>query len=243
MSQESNNIDPNGPLDQLPPEKKAKLTFSLRKVRSLEEAESIVVALDAKGIPAEMILDGGIVDPIFIGSTPSNKYEILVREEDKESADVIFWQWAQDAIDQIPKTYHLYDYSSAELTQILVESTEWNELDVLLAEKILRDRKVDINLGEIEQHRVARKKKLAEPQNGQTAWIVIGYIFAVLGGFIGMLLGYSLWKARKRMPDGEKMPAYTEDVRNHGKIIFFIALVVFSGAFLRMMWQIIKKGN
>ncbi|MDB3907327.1 hypothetical protein N9355_07630 [Crocinitomicaceae bacterium] len=90
MVEERDDSRENEILDQLSPEKEVKLTYSLRKVRSLDEAESIIHALDLKGIPAEMNLDGGIVDPIFIGGTPSNKYEILVKEEDKEDANAIF---------------------------------------------------------------------------------------------------------------------------------------------------------
>ncbi len=230
-------------LDQLTPEKKVGLTFSLRKVSSLDEAESIVHALDLKGIPAEMILDGGIVDPIFIGDTPSNKYEILVKEEDKEDADKIFWEWAEESIRQIPENYHLFEYSNSELKQILVESTEWNELDVLLAEKILRDRKVEIDRSEIDENREQRKQDMAKPQSGQEGWIVIGYIFALLGGFVGLLLGYSLWKAKKRMPDGEKTYAYAAPVRKHGQIIFFIALAFFTLSTLILILQSVQRAD
>ncbi|PWL27128.1 MAG: hypothetical protein DCO96_12385 [Fluviicola sp. XM-24bin1] len=212
-------------LDQIPPEKDPNLDYSLRKVRSPQEAEAIVMALAEKGIPAQMILDGGIMDPIFIGNTPQNKYEILVQEDDKVAADKIFWELAEASIKEIPKDYHLYQYSDTELKQILVESIDWNELDVLLAEKILRDRNVELNFTEIDKSREDRKKQLAEPQSGQEAWIVIGYIFTLLGGFVGLLLGYSFWKAKKRMPDGEKTYAYSASVRTHGKIIFFIALI------------------
>lgn len=228
MVEERDDSRENEILDQLSPEKEVKLTYSLRKVRSLDEAESIIHALDLKGIPAEMNLDGGIVDPIFIGGTPSNKYEILVKEEDKEDANAIFWEWAQEAISQIPKDYYLFEYSNSELKTILIESTEWNELDVLLAEKILRDRDVAIDVSEIDAKRNDRKKEMAQPQSGQEGWILIGYIFSFIGGFVGLLLGYSLWKAKKRLPDGEKTPAYASNVRTHGKIIFFISLVFFT---------------
>lgn len=215
-------------LDQIPAESDKNLTHSLRKVRSLSEAESIMHALDLKGIQAKMLLDGGIVDPIFIGNAPQNKYEILVHEDDRQEAESIFWEWAQEVISEIPEDYHLFEYSDQDLIQILVESTEWNELDVLLAEKILRDRKVPVNFDEIDNNREQRKQELAKPQSGQTGWIVIGYLFAFLFGFVGMLLGYSLWKAKKRSPDGDKSYAYADAVRVHGKIIFFISIISFA---------------
>ena len=215
----------------------AEFTYSLRKVSSVDEANIIIERLAERGIEATLSVDSGIVDPIFIGNSPSNKYEILVRSEDKNDADVIFWEWAKETVDHISSDYYLFEYSDEELEKILIESSEWNELDVLLAEKILKDRNVTVDAEAIKVGRNNRKQELANPESGQTPWIIVGYILALLGGLFGMLIGHSLWKASKRMPDGEKVPAYNIHVQNHGRNIFFIALVVFLLAILRIIYR------
>jgi len=214
----------------------SKFTYSLRKVSSIDEANAILERLNEKDIEAEISVDSGIVDPIFIGNAPSNNYEILINAADKDSADAIFWQWANETIDQIDTDYYLFDFSNDELKKVLIEASEWNELDVLLAEKILKDRKVSIDNEDIAANRDSRRKQLAKPESGQLVWIILGYISACLGGLFGMLIGHSLWKATKRMPDGEKVPAYDQNVQNHGKNIFFIALIIFTLVVLRIIY-------
>ena len=59
-------------------------------------------------------------------------------------------------------------------------------------------------------------------------WIIFGYVAALIGGFIGILLGYSLWLSKKKLPNGSKVPAYNEEIRKHGRIIFYLGIIMFA---------------
>lgn len=57
-----------------------------------------------------------------------------------------------------------------------------------------------------------------------TALIVAGYVFAVLGGLIGVAIGANLRNSKVAVGDGRKMPKYDASSRKHGLIISVIAL-------------------
>jgi len=65
-------------------------------------------------------------------------------------------------------------------------------------------------------------------QQGQPGgWRVpVGYVFALLGGLIGIVLGGQLWRGKIAGPQGFKVPRFDESARFHGKIIFAIGCVM-----------------
>ncbi|MFC2101912.1 DUF4339 domain-containing protein [Bacteroidota bacterium] len=56
--------------------------------------------------------------------------------------------------------------------------------------------------------------------------IIVGYIFAVLGGVIGLIIGVYLWQGTKKV-DGMKVKKYDENAQRNGLFIFIIAIVMF----------------
>ncbi|WP_431243320.1 hypothetical protein ACQ9BO_01130 [Flavobacterium sp. P21] len=54
-----------------------------------------------------------------------------------------------------------------------------------------------------------------------------GYLFSLLGGGIGMVIGYSLWTSKKTLPNGERVYSYNEADRKHGKTIFILGTIIF----------------
>jgi hypothetical protein len=215
------------------------LNFSLRNVATQEEAQEIQVFLEKEGVESKISIESGDLAPVFIGNAPTNKFEILISENDIEIANALFLNWAESTLEDIPKDYHLYKFNDAELTKILVESDEWNETDVLLAKRILKNRKVELDESVIQKDKKLRKVALQKPESGQTVWIIVGYILSLLSGFFGILIGYALWQAKKRLPDGSKVPAYDTNVRTHGQIIFYISIAIFASALLLRLFGII----
>ncbi|MGI4761273.1 MAG: hypothetical protein ACRYF0_11235 [Janthinobacterium lividum] len=71
--------------------------------------------------------------------------------------------------------------------------------------------------------------ELAQPGNykDHKAWILRGYISALLGGFFGMLIGYQLYTHRKQLPGGRRVPAYSAHDRVHGLRIIVLGAIVF----------------
>jgi hypothetical protein len=65
--------------------------------------------------------------------------------------------------------------------------------------------------------------------------VVTGYFFAVLGGFIGLIIGASLRNAKTQLPTGAKVFKYNVTTRKHGGVIMAISIMMMVvGMFLRI---------
>lgn len=199
----------------------------LRTAPTKIEADQIVELLLSNGIASVITKDSGDLDASIQGESLSNKYEVLIQEKHHEAAEAILVSEAKKHLDKITPDYYLHSFSDDELYNVLIEKNEWSEFDLLLSEKILVDRGVSIDQTELAKQQKQREATFEKPENGQKGWIIFGYIASFLGGFIGILLGYSLWKSKKKMPNGKKVHAYNDSIRSHGKNIFYIGVGVF----------------
>lgn len=215
------------------------LNISLRNVATQEEAEALSKVLSDNDIISKITKDSGDLDYVFQGEAPTNKFEVHICEDDHQKAEAILTNLAKEDLNSVDKDYYLFTFTDDELKDILIKKNEWNEFDVLLSQKILEDRGVEINSKEIENQRELRDLELQKPEGGQTGWIIFGYITALIGGFIGILLGYSLWLSKKKLPNGTKVPAYNDDIRKHGKIIFYLGVVMFVVLFTLRLTEMI----
>lgn len=82
-----------------------------------------------------------------------------------------------------------------------------------------------------------RIEELAAPEEEHVAWVVFGYIAAVLGGLLGFIIGLSLMRNRKTLPNGERVYAYSEANRKHGRTIVYIAVASLS---VRLVWFVLR---
>ena len=67
-------------------------------------------------------------------------------------------------------------------------------------------------------------KPLDEGQSG-TGWIIAGYIFALLGGWLSIVIGLSIAIKKELTIDGQKIFKYKKSTRNHGWAIFAIGMI------------------
>lgn len=204
-----------------------KETFVIfRKFPSLEQAEALKGFLEAQGIEAVLGDNLPPVDVTFAGNTLQNEYEIRIDPANFEKAEGLLEQEANNFMDQMDKDYYLFGFTNDELYEVLLKSDEWNDFDYALAQRLLVQRGEPVDdalLGSLKQQRL---EELAKPDGNQKGWIVAGYVFSILGGFLGILIGYFLWTSKKTLPNGQKVFSYAETDRKHGKTIFYIGVVV-----------------
>ena len=198
-----------------------------RKFPSIAEAQELEVFLNNHNIESVLADNLAPVDVHYSGSTLLHEYEVGLKLVDFEKAEALLQKNAENILDQVEKDYYLFDFTDEELYDILLKSDEWSSLDYTLAVKILEDRGKTIDTVVLKNLKTQRLADLSKPEDNQTSWIIGGYIFAFLGGLIGLIIGYSIWTSKKVLPNGEKVYSYSENDRNQGKNIFYIGIIVF----------------
>lgn len=197
-----------------------------RKFPTLEQANELKELFLENGIESILADNTPSVDITFTGNTLQNEIEIRLRQPDFNKAEAILEKNVEDLITQIDKDYYLFEFSDDELYDILVKSDEWSAFDYTLAQKLLKNRGKPVDEVLVNALKSERLKELSEPEGNQKYWIIAGYVFAVLGGFLGLLIGYLIWTSKKTLPNGEKVYSHYEKDRKHGKYIFYIGLII-----------------
>lgn len=210
----------------------------LKTFSSQEEAEAIALILKENGIEPKLGDNLPKVDSHFLGTSTNNQYEIKIKQADFGKAKRILEEEAQKLVNRIDTDYYLYEFTDDELYEILLKPDEWSEFDFLLSQKILKARGKNIDQDLILSLQNQRIKDLSKPEESQTAWVISGYIFAFLGGFIGLVIGYHLWKSKKTLPNGKQTYNYSESDRINGKYIFIIGVIVFP---LILLWRVANE--
>ncbi|MBV7267979.1 DUF2007 domain-containing protein [Winogradskyella luteola] len=203
-----------------------------KKFPTLEQANELKELLKENGIESVLADNIPPVDVTFSGNTLQNEFEVRIKQSDFEKAEEILEKNAENLIDQIDKDYYLFEFTDEELFEILLKSDEWNAFDYTLAQKILKQRGKSVDKELLNSLKNERLRDLAKPEENQKSWIIAGYIFSLLGGFLGLIIGYFLWTSKKTLPNGQKAYSYSANDRKHGKHIFYIGLIIAPTALL-----------
>ncbi|MDR2511963.1 MAG: protein kinase [Bacteroidales bacterium] len=70
---------------------------------------------------------------------------------------------------------------------------------------------------------------MAEQNESATGWLIAIYIFAILGGLLGLIFGISVYQQKITLPDGRKIPKYKQPHRTAaliGAILSGISLII-----------------
>ena len=203
-----------------------------RKFSLLPAAEDMIELLKKNNIPYEFEDNSPSADlSATYGSVPQSEFIVKIMKEDFSKTDTLLEKEALEIIPTLDKEYYLFSFTNDELYDVIENYDKWNTVDFILAQQILRER------GEVLTDEVTIEKKerrirdLAEPESAMQGWIFIGYISAVLGGVLGMFIGYHHWKFKKRLPNGERVFTYDEISREKGRILFY------TGAFFFIIWS------
>ena len=130
-------------------------------------------------------------------------------------------------IDSVDKDYYLFNFTDLELMEVITKRDEWGHLDFILAQKILKERGKEIKPEVVELLKKQRLEELAKPEENQKAWIYAGYITAVLGGFLGIFIGWHLSTYKKTLPNGDRVYGHSQSDRKHGNRILIIGVICF----------------
>ncbi len=208
------------------------LTF--QKFNDEALAKELIILLNQHGIKFQVEGDSAF-DPTFSGTNELNKeIRVKIPKHDFEKADQLLLDISKLQIDTVEKDYYLYEFTDEELIEIVTKHDEWSQFDFLLAQKILKGRGKEINPEVVKVIKRQRINELAKPEESQKGWIYIGYVMALLGGIIGIAIGYHLSTFKKTLPNGDRIYVHNIEDRKHGKRIFIL------GIFFFILWGTIR---
>ncbi|MDY0931295.1 hypothetical protein [Chryseobacterium sp. CFBP8996] len=207
-----------------------------RKSSDKAVIEEIAFILDQNNIHYEIIDNEKDFDSSFVTNVSKIVYQLLILKEDFEVANESISNYFAKEV-TIPEDYYLLDYSNEELEEILYKKDEWNEFDYEVAKTILKNRGENINDEDLillnEKRTLALRNGYEKPKEVEN-YIIIGYIFAVLGCILSLFWGILIFvsyaiaiaiiKLKKQLPNGERVYYFNEKDRKHGKNILYLSL-------------------
>ena len=193
----------------------------------MEEAEGLISSLKDNGVNVQIEDASPPVDLTFSGNTLQNEIRIKVKQSDFETANQFLEKQAEQLVDKFSDEHYLYDFTDDELIEIIEKPDEWSKVDYLLSQKILKKRGHEISKEKVEELRQKRIDELRKPEKGHKGWLIFGFISAILGGLLGIFLGWFHWTFKKTDPTGQRVYAYDQQTRKIGQGIFWIGLVSF----------------
>lgn len=207
--------------------------------RFYEEAganELIEILVDNR-IEYELIEDKENLDSLYGDKHFSKQYFVKINGDNFKEVDSILLGLSEKELETVDKNHYLYGFTDEELFEIVTKPDEWNEFDFQLAKKILKERGKDISQEMIDLLKKQRLNELAKPEEGQKNWIYAGYTTALLGGIIGVFIGWHLATYKKTLPNGKQVYGYKQEDRKHGRKIWILGVIMF------IFWISIRFSN
>lgn len=202
-----------------------------QKFGNQEDAADLVDLLKENSIDYKVESTSGDFNPSFV-FTP--EISVFVKTENIGLVDGLF-------VSQAPKDYYLFNFSDAELREVIEKKDEWSLFDYQCARKILSDKGIVVDEEAIREIEAKRIYELRQPDQSQKSWIIIGYTLILIGSLPGVFIGYSIWKGTKKLPNGEHVYRFSEGDRKHGKWITWISIALFIPIFLWRLWENIQQ--
>lgn len=215
--------------------------ITYRKFNDAALANELAGLLDEHHIPYFIQEETSGFDPSLVMSNATVDYAVKIKSEDFEKVNQLQKDFEGKNIEGVEKDYYLFSFTDDELMEVLTKADEWSAFDVVLARKILTERGKNISDADLTAIHEKRIEELKEPETGQPTWIILGYILALMGGVLGLFIGWHLKTHKKTLPDGQKVYAYTEQDRWHGKVIFYLAIAGTIVGIIYKIWPAFKS--
>ncbi|MBH8559921.1 hypothetical protein [Hymenobacter negativus] len=185
---------------------------------SAEAAQPLLTMLRQRAIPFETGTDTGepVFNPAFTFNNTYATFVVKLHGADFEWVRRLQEEANRDALASLSPDHYLFSFSDAELFDLLAKPDEWSPLDVSLAGQLLRQRGRDVSADAVRLLREHRVVEQNQPERNNTGRIRLGYLFALLGGFGAIFMGWELYSHKKTLNDGRQIPGYSARDRVHG---------------------------
>jgi len=183
----------------------------------------VIAVLDEASIAHQVITEEEGFDISSVGSGDDFEAFITLQSSDHDTARAAL---EADSLEvDLPFDHHLLKSSDEELIEVITHASEWSAFDVAHARRLLTERGVDIT--KLEADRAKRVAKLKKGIPAPKALILIGWIFSLLGGLLGLAVAWFLTQTKDKTLDGQ-YHRYDQATRQTGEIMFKVAAAVFT---------------
>ncbi|MBD3582643.1 hypothetical protein [Flavobacterium selenitireducens] len=187
-------------------------------------AQALAKFFEENGIDYVVTDESPNLDSSFTGNS-ENEFRVKLKPEDFERAHKLLEDSVLGDLEDLPQDYYLYSFSDKELFDVVSAKDEWSAFDFMLARKILKDRGKSVSEQELSEMNKARIEALSQPDKPDGFLNFIGWISVILGGVLGLLIGWYLSSHRKTLPNGQSVFAFSATDRNKGKAMFRWSIV------------------
>jgi hypothetical protein len=199
--------------------------ITARKFSDEEPFNDFLHILEKNSIPYQTEVFRDRIEPVGMRPLPA-EYNVKVPSDKFAQVFEILNDIASKEVFDVDKTHYLFDFTDQELYDILSKPDEWSAFDYQLSQRILKERGKEINKEFLNSLRKTRIEDLAKPEEKQTNNVWVGYLFSLLGGLIGIAIGWNMMSSKKKLPNGEEIFSYQENDRKHGKRIMILGIVM-----------------
>ncbi len=154
-------------------------------------------------------------------------FQLEVAEKDLEVAQALLAQKSLPITDEMPD--FMADYTDEELKEIIINQSDYGSAMVDNARSLLLERNPHFDFTETDAAKETKfADRLSQAKQGvraQTIGIVAAYIFAFLGGIVGLGAGWFIETGKTIAVDGKKYYTYDDYSRKHGARIKWIGII------------------
>lgn len=194
----------------------------LYEAASEEEAQDISQLLIENNFDCIVVNETGGFDGI-LGTSHAAKITIQINRDEYKKAKIFLASLEEQ---NSTEDSYLNDFSNDELLNILKQENDWSVHDVNIARKLITQRGIAIDEEKIQVENKEYLAKIDEPEKAKDLVLILGFLLAVLGGLLGIAIGYFIMTLKKSDSSGNKIYYYNENSRFWGSVIFYTGIFV-----------------
>jgi hypothetical protein len=198
--------------------------ITFQRFNSIDLAQRLISVLETNSIPFEIENTSATFDLTFTGNL-NHEYRVKIRSSDMERTNLLLDSLAVHDIEEVDLNHYLISFSDKELLELVEKPDQWSKEDYHLALKILGERGLNISQEQLDLLKQKRIRESSQMESGNSAWLILGLLTAIVGGAIGILIGWTHWKSTKTNLEGREVYSYDSATRKIGKLIFAIGCI------------------
>lgn len=197
-----------------------------RKFTQEEEAARFIELLKAEGIDYSIDDNHRNLDETLYGEQPLPLILVKVAPENFNRLNQLLQSRAEEELKNVPSDHYLYSFDKDELTDVLLNSEQWSELDVKLAQQLLQKQGMSVTDDTIKLLKQQQIQHLRQKETASRLLLSFAYMSAILGGLLGMFIGIYLWRSKRTLSNGERLFVYRDEDRRNGLIITILGFII-----------------